>query len=194
MDIDIFKIVHNDIPPKKGRVLVAEPFLQGFHFSRALILITEHNEHGSMGVVLNKRLQVTAGDLIKSFPLEDVTLWSGGPVSPDRLYYLHSFGHKIQGSLHIKGNLYFGGEFSVIVDLLDKFPELISQISFFVGYAGWESGQLITEIDDDSWLVTEMSERQILDEVTEGSWKSAVRKLGKNYENWVNFPRDPVMN
>lgn len=194
VDLDIFKIVHNDIPPKKGRVLISEPFQQGYHFSRSLVLITEHNQHGSMGVVLNKRLDVTAGDLIRDFPLEDVTLWCGGPVSPDRLYYVHSFGTRIKGSLHIKGNLYFGGEFPIIVDLLNESPELISQISFFVGYAGWKSGQLKSEIDDDAWLVTDMSEHQILSGSTEGTWKNAVSKLGKKYENWVNFPRDPVMN
>lgn len=194
LDLDIFKIVHNEMKPAKGRILISEPFLQGYYFSRSIVLITEHNNEGSMGVVLNKRLDVTAGDLIKNFPLEDVTLWCGGPVSPDRLYYIHSFGELISESIHIKGNLYFGGDFTEIVDLLTESPELIKKISFYVGYAGWAPGQLVDEIDENSWLVTELPEDQILASEREGSWKRIVSSLGKRYKNWVNYPQDPIMN
>lgn len=194
LDLDIFKIVHNDMKPQKGRVLISEPFLQGYYFSRSIVLITEHNKEGSMGVVLNKQLDVTAGDLIKDFPLEDVTLWCGGPVSPDRLYYIHSFGNMISGSIHIKGNLYFGGDFSSILELLHQSPELIKRISFYVGYAGWAPGQLVDEIDDNAWLVAELPEDEIMGSTSEGAWKRVVSSMGKRYKNWMNYPRDPIMN
>ena len=194
LDLDIFKIIHNDMKPARGRILISEPFLQGYYFSRSIILITEHNKEGSMGVVLNKRLEVTASDLIKDFPLEDVLLRCGGPVSPDRLYYIHSFGDVISGSIHIKGNLYFGGDFSNILELLNDAPALIKQISFYVGYAGWAAGQLVEEIDENSWLVAELPEDQILTIRNEDAWKRVVSGLGKKYRNWMNYPQDPIMN
>ena len=194
LNLDIFKIVHNDIKPKKGRVLVSEPFQQGYYFSRSVVLLTEHNSEGSMGLVLNKKLEVTASDLIKDFPLEDVMLLCGGPVGTDRLFYLHTFGELIDGSVHIKDNLYFGGDFSKILDLIDEEPSLIDHISFYVGYAGWGPDQLKEEIDDNVWLVADLEEDEIMNSTGEKAWKNVVSMMGRKYKNWTSYPKYPIMN
>jgi len=55
-EIDYFKIETNDISPKKGLILIAEPFLSDVYFKRSIVLLTEHNEEGSIGFVLNTRV------------------------------------------------------------------------------------------------------------------------------------------
>ena len=41
-----------------GRILISEPFLSDPNFTRTVILLTEHNEEGSLGFVLNQTLEV----------------------------------------------------------------------------------------------------------------------------------------
>ena len=56
-NLNFFKIEHNDVLPEKGKVLVSEPFLQDAYFKRSVVLLTEHNEEGSLGFVLNNPIE-----------------------------------------------------------------------------------------------------------------------------------------
>ncbi len=191
LDLDIFKITSNNVEPEKGRILIAEPFLQGYHFSRSIILLTEHGEEGSMGLVLNKPLDVTLDKLIQQFPIPAFDLTCGGPVSPDKLFYLHTYAN-IPGAMEIIPGLYFGGDFEVIRDVIAADEN--HHIRFFIGYSGWSSGQLEDEIKQNSWLVTESTIPEILDFTSEEYWVSSMKKLGNKYATWVNFPNTPELN
>jgi putative transcriptional regulator len=69
-----------------------------------------------------------------------------------------------------------------------------SEIRFFVGYSGWESGQLEREIKEDSWLVNDVDEETVMHELRKTSWTDFVRKAGRKYSIWENFPENPAMN
>jgi hypothetical protein len=55
---NIFKITHNNVLPEKGHILISEPFLQDAYFQRSVVLLVEHDKKGSMGFVLNKKLEM----------------------------------------------------------------------------------------------------------------------------------------
>ncbi|MFB6319378.1 YqgE/AlgH family protein [Saccharicrinis sp. FJH54] len=193
LDIDIFKIKQNNVKPKKGRVLISEPFLQGYYFSRSIVLLTEHDAEGSMGLVLNKPLDLKIGSVLKDVSFSDTKLICGGPVSPDKLFYIHSF-KNVPGASELVKGLFFGGNFEYIKDLLAINPLLIEDIRFFIGYAGWSPGQLADELKESSWLVTALSAERILHAPIDRLWRSTVESLGEDYARWTNFPSNPEMN
>ena len=54
MDMTIFQVVSNKVLPRQGGLLISAPFLRDWHFARSVVLVVDHNEEGSMGLVLNK--------------------------------------------------------------------------------------------------------------------------------------------
>ena len=93
---NIFKITHNDVLPIQGSILIAEPFLQDAYFQRSVVLLIEHTEHGSVGFVLNKKTDLIVNSFFKEFAeFPEIPIYLGGPVSPNRLFFIHSLGDNI---------------------------------------------------------------------------------------------------
>lgn len=193
LDFNIFKIEYNKVEPLRGRVLVAEPFLQDTYFKRSLVLLTEYTPDGSIGFVLNKTLDVAINEVIEDFPEFNATVGIGGPVSTNTIHYLHTLGDIIPNSEHVFGNIYWGGEFEVIKEMIAAKEIHPSQIRFFLGYSGWQSGQLENELKSNSWLVTEVKPNDIMVYNT-NIWKETMITLGEKYKIWSNFPENPGLN
>ena len=192
---DIFKIKHNNLSPEKGKILISEPFLQDIYFQRSVVLLIEHNAKGTMGFVLNKKTELCVNDYFKG--LENtprIPIYLGGPVSPDHLYYIHSLGNTIPDSVQINDNLYFGGDFESLNYYIMSGKPVDGKIKFLLGYSGWTENQLDTEIDTDSWLVSKLSDRNIMLAEGESFWKHSVELVGGSYLTWINYPKDPTLN
>ena len=65
----------NKLAPKKGRLLIAEPFMDDLYFKRSVVLLTEYNKDGAFGFMLNKPLDITINDTIEDFPPFDVPIF-----------------------------------------------------------------------------------------------------------------------
>ncbi len=193
LDFNIFKIEYNKVEPLRGRVLVAEPFLQDTYFKRSLVLLTEYTPNGSIGFVLNKTLDVTINEVIEDFPVFNATVAIGGPVSTNTIHYLHVLGDIIPNSEHVFGNIYWGGDFETIKEMIAARVIFPSQIRFFLGYSGWQAGQLESELRQNSWLVTEVKSMDIMAQNT-SIWKNTMAKLGDKYKIWSDFPENPGFN
>lgn len=193
LDLDIFRIKTNNVSPVKGKILIAEPFLKGYYFSRSIVLLTEHGKEGSMGLVLNKPLDLKISQIMKDVPFEDVHVYCGGPVSPDRLFYVHAI-PGISEAVEVINGLYFGGDFDELKTVLTIYPEKIDLIRFFIGYSGWSSGQLKDELKEDSWLVSKMENQFVFRPADEDSWTHSLNVLGGKYIEWSKFPSNPEFN
>lgn len=193
-NLDIFKIRTNDIPPQKGRILIAEPFLHGEYFSRSVVLLVAYSEKGAVGFILNKKIDFSLQEVFVDFPDFDANVFLGGPVSADSIFFIHRLGEQLPGSIHVLGDLFWGGDFSVLREQI-KLGEINPEdINFFLGYSGWDAGQLEGEIKEDSWLVTDVDENIILQNAETVSWTEFVRKAGNQYHIWENYPENPTFN
>src|SRR5665647_516644 len=161
LDLDIFTI-ESKLLPKKGRILIAEPFLPGDYFSRSAVLLVQSTDEGHVGFILNKPTDLQVKDLFKGFPNFESNAFLGGPVSGDKLFFLHTLGEKIPDSLLITEKLFWSGDFDHLIALIRAGLVDEEQIRFFLGYSGWSPGQLETEIADHSWVVVESSVESIL--------------------------------
>lgn len=193
MTKNIFDFKRNGIAPQKGEILVAAPLLQGKHFNQSIILITEHNEEGSMGFVLNKPLSISINEMLNSFNQLKNTVFLGGPVNTDYLFYIHKL-EIVPESLPLGNGLFWGGNLTSIINLLNENSSYQEQIKFFSGYSGWSSKQLQKEIELKSWLVSHLDTHSIMNTPSENLWTLGVQSLGKPYEYWLNFPSNPMYN
>jgi putative transcriptional regulator len=190
--LDIFKI-DNKLQPKRGRVLIAEPFLPGGYFNRSAVLLVQCSSEGDVGFILNKPTDLLLKDLFKDFPDYDSPAFLGGPVSNDKLFFLHTLGEKIPDSLKIKDELFWSGDFNHLTALIRAGLVEERDVRFFLGYSGWSAGQLASEIADHSWIVTEPTVESILLS-DENFWVESVKKIGGNALLWQNFPESPELN
>lgn len=193
-NIDIFKIKSNNIPPQKGRILIAEPFLHGDYFSRSVVFLVAYSEKGAVGFILNKKIEYQLHDVFPDFPEFKGNIFIGGPVSADSIFYVHKLGGKLPGSINVLGDLYWGGDFEVLKNLITVGAVSTEDIHFFLGYSGWDAGQLEDEIKEDSWLVTDVDENLIMQEANNSSWADFVKKAGNRYSIWENYPENPSFN
>src|SRR5690606_29735058 len=106
-NLDIFKIQTNNIAPQKGRVLIAEPFLPGSYFNRAVVFLVADSEKGAVGFILNKKVDLAIHDILPGFPEFGGDVYLGGPVSTDSVYFIHKLGDKLPGSIQVLDNLYW---------------------------------------------------------------------------------------
>lgn len=192
-DFNIFKIEYNKVTPKKGRILVSEPFLQDTYFKRSIVLLTEHSSEGSVGFVLNKPLDVKVNEVINDFPYFESSVSIGGPVSTNTIHYIHTLGDLVSNSVHVIDNVYWGGDFEEIKSMIRDGEITGEQIRFFLGYSGWHAGQLEGELEQNSWLVTEIRSSLIMHPKS-NIWKHTLSQLGEKYKIWSGYPDNPGLN
>ena len=179
---------------EKGDLLVAKPsLLSDYSFNRVVILLADHTETGRVGFVLNKPLDITTQDIIPEIKVP-FTVYDGGPVEQDNLFFIHNKPDLIKGSVAISKGLYWGGNFEEITSLLNNRQLAAHDIRFFLGYSGWGIGQLEHEITENSWAVFPNKFPNILAVANQVIWKDFIKKLGKKYAIWANAPSDPNWN
>lgn len=181
--------------PKKGDLLIAEPAIIGdISFNRSIVLLADHTNDGSIGFILNKPLEYSISDLV---PEVDAAfkVYNGGPVEQDNLYFIHKVPHLIPNSIEISLGIFWGGDFSEVAELISNNTINENDIRFFLGYSGWDTDQLETELKSNSWLVTEnIYKKNIIEKDYEFFWKEKMLELGGEYSIWSNAPENPNYN
>jgi len=190
--LDISKI--NKLSPEKGSVLISEPFMTDENFKRSVVYLCEHNEDGSFGFVLNNFLDIPLSELVEDIVNEEFKVSFGGPVSPDNLFYVHTLKDELNGSYEVIPGLYTGGKFEDLIPLINTGVITPNEIRFFLGYSGWEAGQLETELSVSSWIVGKTNVNLVLNTHDKGLWKKILDEMGGKFKMISNFPEDPSLN
>ncbi len=180
---------------KKGQLLIADPYIIGdASFDRSAILLTDHNQEGSVGFIINKPLKYSINDLLPDIKAS-FKVYNGGPVEQDNLYFIHNVPKLIPNSVEISNGIYWGGDFESVKELINQRKINKNNIRFFLGYTGWEEDQLESEMEHNSWIVTTNSyENKIIGKSTIDFWKEKIIELGGDYLIWSNAPENPYLN
>lgn len=193
-NLDLFTIMPEDKIPEKGKILISEPFLPDSFFNRTIVYLADHNAEGSVGFILNKKLEIKVSDAISDFEGWNEYLSMGGPVAPDTLHYLHNLGDEIPKSVLVDENIFWGGDISYIRKMIKAGKLNNRQIRFFLGYSGWSAGQLERELKENSWVIAKVKTDIVLSNQEENSWKRVLRGFKNKYRMWADFPESPDMN
>ena len=193
-ELDLFAILPEDKIPEKGKILISEPFLPDTFFNRSIVYLTDHNPQGSVGFILNKKLDLQVSNAIEGFETWNEYLSMGGPVAPDTLHYLHNLGNLIPNSVPVEGNIFWGGDIDSIRELIKIGKIAQSQIRFFLGYSGWSAGQLERELKENSWVIAKVNSNIVLNNRGDDIWKKVLRSFKNKYRLWADYPDSPEMN
>lgn len=184
----------NNLRPSPGRLLVSGPYLADPYFRRTVVLLCAHDAEGSFGFVLNRSLDVDVAEVMENMPPVRGRMSIGGPVQSGNLYYLHTFGKRVEGSMPVVDDIHMGGDFEQLRSLLATDPRLGRHVRFFVGYSGWAAGQLEKEIGERAWLIARSRKRLVMGTRPEKLWAETLRDMGGAFAPLANFPDDPSLN
>jgi len=184
----------NTKTPKKGTLLIADPFMDEDYFRRSVVLLCDHNEESTFGFVLNNYLEVDLHELDENFPDIQARISFGGPVETQSLYYIHAF-QEVTDCFEIRKGLYFGGEYDDLKQLLENTEEAQNKVRFFLGYSGWSEGQLEDELKTNAWMVADnLSNNDIFDTSNDHFWEFCLEKQGGKSRMISKFPLNPSNN
>ncbi len=176
-----------------GKILIAEPFLGDPNFERTVILLCDHNEKGSFGLVLNHETDISVGDLVPGKIISEQKIFFGGPVERNTLHFIHTNSKIINGGLEIVDGLFWGGNFDEMVKWINLGVLKPSEIRFFVGYSGWSGGQLEMEMKRNSWIISKTNSENIMN-IHKDFWRDSLKKMGGDFKVMANYPVDPRLN
>ncbi|MCS1411344.1 MAG: hypothetical protein M2R45_04544 [Verrucomicrobia subdivision 3 bacterium] len=154
----------------QGQLLLDGGKLRGSFFHRSVVLVCQHNPKGTFGLVLNRVMKSSIGELIpEDLPetFKEHPLYWGGPIQPGALSYLH--GNSFLPAGNVMDHLNVGHSLEELIELANTFSPS-KRMRVFAGYAGWSSGQLDAELEDDSWLTHPASMDLIFEHDAETLW------------------------
>lgn len=179
--------------PAPGRFLISEPFMDDANFQRTVVLLVEHGENGSLGFVLNRRLKAKINQVVEDMPEIHAPVCLGGPVEQNMLQFVHKMEH-LRNSRPVVDDVYWGGDFEELQELISHDIINPKELLFFVGYSGWAPGQLQSELDRKSWIIAPEDGEAIFSPSPETLWKDLLKNMGQKYKIISNYPVDPSLN
>jgi putative transcriptional regulator len=138
---------------KAGIYIKSTAALNDSFFEQTTILIFEHNEAGSTGFVINRPFEKSLHDLIEFNHVKPFPLMDGGPVDRDHLFVLHKRPDLIDGGKPIPNGLYIGGNMEQVIEAINTKDINKNEIQLFIGYCGWDAGELEAEVAEGSWTI-----------------------------------------
>lgn len=179
-----------------GSLLIATRRLQDPNFHRAVVLICQHDDQGSMGLIINRPTPFTPDKLFEEEE-EEKEAWKsvgnvfqGGPVQVNGVLMLHRLGETVPGSVPVLGDLSLGGDWEVLRSAVRSGNAGSASLRLFVGYAGWGPGQCESEIGEGAWIVKKADPSLVFATDPLQLWG---RLLGTSVDPF-NFPSGPDLN
>ena len=136
---------------KAGIYIKSTTALNGSFFEHTTILIVQHNEEGSLGFVTNKPFGKFLHELIEFKYAKPYPLMDGGPVDREHLFVLHSRPDLINEGEQTPNGLYLGGNMEQVIEAINSGAANQQEIQVFIGYCGWDLGELEAELEEGSW-------------------------------------------
>lgn len=165
-----------------NQFLVAMPTLDDEHFNHSVTLLCEHSEKGALGLIINRPMGLKLTEMLDQMELpreelagDPVVHW-GGPVAPERGFVVHEERGSWDATMQVGVGLFI----TTSRDVLKSIGEGFGPKNYFValGYAGWNAGQLETEVLSNSWLNTPVDSSILFRAPPSERWKLATRLLG----------------
>ncbi|MDZ4201651.1 MAG: YqgE/AlgH family protein [Gallionella sp.] len=166
--------------------LIAMPSMQEGVFAGTLTYICEHNENGALGIVVNRPISLSLGEMFDQInipmhqpELRDLPVHFGGPVQTERGFVLHDTEKDWQSTLRINEHL----ALTTSKDILEAVGEGNGPRKLLVtlGYAGWDQGQLEHEMGENAWLTVGASEHILFDLPPDERLPAAMALLGIDF-------------
>ncbi len=183
----------------RGDLLIASPYLSDPNFRRSVVVLCEHGPDGSLGIVVNRPMQVPLGkvlDPMREGPAALELVHQGGPVETGRLLGLRRGSHPDEPVENVGEGISLLTDLEHSLELIGAGAVIPTDYRFYLGYSGWGKGQLAQEVNQAAWIVSrESASAELAFEVPSGElWSQTLRSLGGRYAWFAEMPVDPEWN
>ncbi len=179
----------------KGQILISNSSIVHDFFHKTVVLMVDHDETGAFGLVLNKPSGFNLLQLIQNLPKThhaENPVFCGGPVDEHFISVLHEKRDIADPGLEVLPGVFIARTYEALLEILDSKD---SQFRIIQGYAGWSSGQLESEFQKLSWVLSEANSSLVFNSLpSEDLWKEALRIKGGIYKYFVEHTKDPLLN
>jgi len=175
-----------------GKLLIATPTISDeSFFSRAVVYVVSHNENGAIGLVINHPLSdVNSTTIFSSFDIKPTTdirqmpIYFGGPIEAERGFILHTNDYNKDPVFKFDNEISLSSSLQILQDIaIGRGPD---KSIFALGYAGWQDGQLESEIHSNSWLTIPFSHDLVFASDNTKKWVRAMDSLGINHYTFTS--------
>jgi putative transcriptional regulator len=175
-----------------GRLLMATPSLLDPNFYRTAVLMIEHDEEGSLGVVLNRPLDIPVADYLddwETLVVDPPVVFAGGPVQQEVALAVGR-GPQSEGDI----SALIIGDIQLIDLDLDPAAVPFEQIRVFSGYAAWGPGQLEAELGEEAWWIVECDQEDPFTTDPQALWSTILKRQGGRLALFATLPDNPGLN
>lgn len=165
----------------KDHFLIAMPGLVDERFRQSVTYICEHHDNGALGITINRAIDFTLGELFEQLDYQSdadntVPLLLGGPVQKQRGFVLHSTEKQWETTISVSDEVCITGSKDILQAMAAE--EGPQEALVALGYAGWDAGQLESEVANNSWLTVPANKHIIFNVPLEKRWTAAAAELG----------------
>ncbi|MDP9065938.1 MAG: YqgE/AlgH family protein [Pseudomonadota bacterium] len=166
-----------------NQLLIAMPALADPNFAQTVALICEHNEHGALGLILNRPLPMQMKDIFQQLDIEDTAgtlgerpVLRGGPMQTERGFVVHHAAGEWDSTLKLSSSIHVTTSRDILVAMARGGGPGEALVA--LGYAGWDGGQLEAEIRANAWLSAPVEAALVFEVPFDHRWQAAARLLG----------------
>ncbi len=181
-----------------GKLLVATPKITEPVFRRSVVIVLHHDAQGAHGLVLNKPLGVDVDAVLPGWSTHltsPAVMFQGGPVGLDTAFGL-GWATGEEDDPATGGVQRVVGAIGVVN--LDAEPGRIRArahgVRVFVGYSGWGSDQLESEVGSHGWYVVDAEPIDAFTQAPHDLWRAVLRRQPGRLSWVASFPDDPERN
>ncbi len=166
-----------------GHLLIAMPSMADPNFHHTVTYICEHNEHGALGLIINRPLDIDLGEVFQQLSLASTSdniantpILRGGPVELERGFVIHESPDEWESTATVRDSI----KVTTSQDILSAMAagDGPNRAVVVLGYAGWGAGQLEYEITENAWLNTPASTHIVFETPFEQRWQEAAELMG----------------
>jgi putative transcriptional regulator len=171
-----------DTEPAAGMLLVAARELRDPFFGQSVILLLQHDITGSKGLILNRLSDWRLSDVVSDIDgaqADQYPLFFGGPMGVHKVVMLVHTADAVAPARQVTDDIYFSDSRRVFERLLAARTPA-DELHFYLGYAGWTTGQLAGEIARGSWHLVEGDPKVVFGAGNKGLWEQMINELEPN--------------